>query len=245
MSRIGVCDDNPILAKNIAQAVKGAFSKHQGVYEVESFANGSVLLDQNKTSPFDVLFLDIDMPNVSGFDIAKALREDFSHCFIVFVTSHAELVFESFDFQPFNFIRKTSSIPLEDSISPIVDKLVQHLKQDDKIIIEDDSSRKRSVFIRDIVYIESNGHHIIYSLQEREQINKVRVRGKMQDCEEQLSAYDFVRIHKGYLVNLKYITHIKTKSSEVELMQKFNLPLSKYYKPSVDEKYTKYLRTKV
>lgn len=245
MPRIGVCDDDPSLCKKIAEIVSEAFLAHDGDYNVEFFTDGVALLAKNQIEPFDALFLDIDMPRVGGFDIAKSLREDFSHCLIVFVTSHAELVFESFDFQPFNFIRKNSGVPLGESIPKIVNKLVYHLKQDEKIIIEDDRSRKSSVFIRDIVYIEGSGHYVIYHISERGHFKRIKSRKSLQECQAFLESYNFVRIHKGYIANLSHITYINNSQREVELMDSITLPLGKLYKQSVDEKYNFFLRTKI
>lgn len=245
MSRIGVCDDNPALSKKIAEIVRESFSTHEGHYNVESFTDGIVLLGQHRLDPFDALFLDIDMPKIGGFDIAKVLRDNFSHCLIVFVTVHSELVFESFDFQPFNFVRKSSGIPLHESIPPIVNKLIYHLKQDDKIVVVDEALRKHSVFVRDIVYIESSGHHVLYSVQGEGKIIKIKARGKLQDCQDLLERYNFVRIHRSYLVNLRYVTYINNGLREIELLQSMVLPLSKIYKSDVDEKYNLYLRSNI
>lgn len=245
MSRIGVCDDNPTMAKNISKIVSDCFSAHGGNFCIEMFTSGNVLINQNKLEPFDVLFLDIDMPKVSGFDIAKSLRDDFSHCLIVFISLHSELVFESFEYQPFFFVRKNCGIPLEESIPPIVEKLVKHLQQDDKVVLEDANGRKKAVSIRDIVCIEVSAHYITYVLNLKGKTEKIRTRGSMQECEEKYKAYDFVRTHKSYLANLKYVTHIKNDTKEVELMNCINIPLSKFYKNGVDEEYTKYLRTRV
>ena len=245
MPRIGICDDNPVMAKSISEIVSDCFSKHGSGFGVEMFTGGKAIINQNKLEPFDVLFLDIDMPKISGFDIAKTLREDFSHCLIVFVSLHSELVFESFEYQPFYFVQKNSGIPLEESIPPIVEKLVKHLKQDDKVVLEDANGRRRAVSVRDIVYLEISGHYITYALNSKNQIEKIRVRGSIQECGDKYKDYDFVRVHKSYLVNLKYVTHMKTADGEVELMNSVNIPLSKFYKNNVDEEYTKYLRTRV
>lgn len=244
-TRIGVCDDNATLSKGIAEIVKSAFSAHKISHTVEAFTDGQALLAQHRLEPFDVLFLDIDMPKIGGFDIAKTLRQDFSRCLIVFVTSHAELVFESLDFQPFNFIRKTSGVPLNESIPQIVNKLICHLKQDEKIIIVDCLQKKHSVYVRDIVYIESSGHYVIYCVQKEGQLVKIKTRAKLSECQDLLEQYSFARIHKSYLVNLRHITHFNNSLKEIELMQKITLPLSKFYKQDADEKYSQFLRSSI
>lgn len=241
--RIAVCDDNNAALKVLSKSIKNAFAKFTNEFNVMNFSDGTLLLDEHKKEPFDVVFLDIDMPVISGFDIAKSLRDDFSNCYIVFVTSHSELVYESMNFQPFNFIRKNCSVSIDKSVSDIVSKLMQHMKQNEKIILEDYNYRKHSVLIRNIIYIESDGHYVIfYALSDG---FPIRIRGSITEHEETYSKYDFVRIHKKYLVNLRYLSQLNYNSNEIILgIIDKNLPLSKRMKKEVKEKYNVYLRTK-
>ena len=241
--RIAVCDDNNAALKLLNKSIKNAFSKFTDEFNVTVFSDGTVLLNEHKKEPFDIVFLDIDMPVVSGFDIAKSLRDDFSNCYIIFVTSHSELVYESMNFQPFNFIRKNCSVPIDESVFDIVSKLMQHMKQNEKIILEDYNYRKHSVLIRNIIYIESDGHYVtFYALSDG---FPIRIRGSITEHEEKYSKYDFVRIHKKYLINLRYLSQLNYNSNEI-ILGKINkhLPLSKRMKKYVQEKYIMYLRTK-
>lgn len=245
MPRIGICDDNPIFAKHLEKVVKSTFSKYEGNYDIQAFSDGIVLLSQNSLEPFDVLFLDIDMPKAGGFDIAKHLRDTFSHCIIVFVTSHAELVFESMNYQPFNFIRKNCNIPLEESVSNIVDKLVLHMRQDDTIVVDDQYSRKCSMYIRNILYVQGDDHYLLFKVVNKSSFETIRAHERLKDFESILTPYSFVRIHKSYLANLKHITNIYRRTNEVEIEGKIRLPLSKHYRNDVMEKYIEYMRTNV
>lgn len=245
MARIGVCDDNAEFTKMIADIVKKSFLELGNDFEVESFTDGMALIEKNRFDPFDVLFLDIDMPNVGGFDIAKMLRDDFSKCIIVFVTSHAELVFDSLDFQPFNFVRKNSGVPLSESIPRIVNKLAFHLKQDETILIEDEHLRKTPVRIRDIICIESCGHYLKFSISERSDVKVMLSRGSLAERQEFFESYSFARVHKGFLVNLSQIKYLSIGKREIELSGGITVPIGKIYKTEVEEKYSLYLRRKL
>lgn len=241
--RIALCDDNNAALKVMNKSITNAFSKFTDEFNVMNFSDGTVLLNEHKKEPFDIVFLDIDMPVISGFDIAKSLRDDFSNCYIIFVTSHSELVYESMNFQPFNFIRKNCSVPIDESVLDIVSKLMQHMKQNEKIILEDYNYRKHSVLIRNIIYIESDGHYVTFhALSDG---FPIRIRGSITEHEEKYSKYDFVRIHKKYLINLRYLSQLNYNNNEI-ILGKINkhLPLSKRMKKDVQEKYIIYLRTK-
>ncbi len=241
--RIAVCDDNNAALKVLNKSITSAFSNFTDEFNVTVFSDGTVLLNEHKKEPFDIVFLDIDMPVISGFDIAKSLRDDFSNCYIIFVTSHSELVYESMNFQPFNFIRKNCSTPIDESVLDIVSKLMQHMKQNEKIILEDYNYRKHSVLIRNIIYIESDGHYVnFHALSDG---FPIRIRGSITEHEEKYSKYDFVRIHKKYLINLRYLSQLNYNNNEIVLgIINKSLPLSKRMKKEVKEKYIIYLRTK-
>lgn len=244
MPRIGVCDDSEEFSLRISAIVKDSFDKLGGNFTVMSFTDGDSLMEENRLSPFDALFLDIDMPRVGGFDIAKSLREDFSECLIVFVTSHAELVFDSLDFQPFNFVRKGSGVPLEESIPKIVNKLAFHLKQDEILLIEDKTSGKTPVKIRDIVSMESSGHYIVYSILRHGEIFKITSRGSVSDTQKYFENYNFIRVHKGFLVNFSHVKYLNSGKREIELSGGIKVPIGKLYRSEIEEKYRIFLRRK-
>lgn len=246
MIRIAVCDDNEIILKKLVSLIDKEFNKYTNDIIVKHFYSGILLLTEHDAQPFDILFLDIDMPKISGFDIAKVLRNNFSNCFIIFVTSHSELVYESMDFQPFHFIRKNCEISLENSISEIASKLMRHMKQNEKIILEDDISGRKAVFIRDIIYMESDRHYVRFYIMRNSEPIKMRM--NISECEEKFQEYDFVRIHRKYCVNMRFLTCFDNKNDEITLKadeHKYRLPMSKKLKNAVDEKYTLYLRSKI
>ena len=60
-----------------------------------------------KTLSVDAIFLDIDIPEMNGFQIAKNVRKLYPDCMIIFCSSHNELVYESFEYEPFWFLCKS------------------------------------------------------------------------------------------------------------------------------------------
>lgn len=244
MIKIALCDDNEIFLRRFSVVMSEEFAKCTDDFEIESFTNGIVLMNQHKFEPFDIIFLDIDMPKMTGFDVAKTIRTDFSNSFIIFVTNHSELVYESMDFQPFQFIRKDLNVPLEESVSSVVKKLMKHLKQNDKVILEDDYFGRHAVYIRDIIYVESDKHYINYHIMNMSE--PIKMRGSINDCEEKYSRYNFVRIHRRYLINLKYISDYDYHNDKILLGKiEKELPMSKMMRKEIDEKYTLYLRSMI
>ena len=127
MIRIGICDDNSIMLHNLDNIISKAFDAHTSDFEIMTFGSGALLVNSHQQDPFHIIFLDIDMTKMTGFDVAKTLRDEFSNCFIIFVTSHSELMYESMDFQPFHFIKKNCDEPISSSVNRIVKKLMKHI----------------------------------------------------------------------------------------------------------------------
>ena len=240
--RIAVCDDNIVLLPKLREIIYYSFSVYTDEFEILTYSSGALLLNAHKQEPFQIIFLDIDMPKISGFDVAKTLRDDFSNCFIIFITSHSELVHESMDFQPFHFIRKNCEISIEESMSKIAKKLMKHMKQYEKVILEDKESGRHGIYVHDIMYIESEKHYLNYYIAGKN--TPIKERGSIKECEEKYEGYDFVKIHKRCLINLRYLAYFDGSRNEIILSgTNKKLIMSKNYKKSVDEKYTLYLRS--
>ena len=240
--RIAVCDDNTIMLPKLKEVIQKAFEIFTDEAEISTFSSGVLLLNAHRQEAFQVIFLDIDMPKVSGFDVAKTLRNELSSCFIIFITNHSELIHKSLDFQPFHFIYKNCEVSIEESVFKIVKKLMKHMKQYEKIILEDKQSGRHAVYIHDIIYIESDKHYLNYYIVGKDE--PIKQRGSMKECEAKYQGYDFVKIHKRYLLNLKYLADFDGSRNEVTISGTGKrLVMSKNYKKDVDEKYTIYLRS--
>jgi len=234
--RIAVCDDNNATLKVLNKSITNAFSKFTDKFNVTVFSDGTVLLNEHKKEPFDIVFLDIDMPDITGFEIAEKLNQD-KETFIIFITSHDEFVYSSIKFQPFRFIRKSH---LDQELSEAVSSSTEAYNK--KIMGKRYSFQtpKGEVFLdlKKVTYIEIYGHWLKISMDDG---NKVECYGSLSELEENLSPFDFVRVHKSYLVNCRYIYSLQTR--QVVLDDKTVIPLSRYKAENVRARYKKYLRS--
>lgn len=86
-----------------------AFAERNRNLAVDLFADGQEFFSMfEKHYHYDVLFLDIEMSGLSGFEICRRVREIKPDMLVVFISGREELVFQSFEVQPFRFIRKGS-----------------------------------------------------------------------------------------------------------------------------------------
>lgn len=238
--RIAICDDDRIIL-NILKGMILQELQINGLFceEVDVFDSGYKLLNEYKQKSYDVIFLDIKMPDINGFEIAEALREISFKTFIIFVTTESDLVFSSFDFQPFHFIRKYPSEHLEVQLKNVIKKLSRHIKQNESIVLELAYSEKKKICVGDVLYISSEKNYLVYHLLKSE----VRVRGKLTEAADKYSTYDFIRVHNCFLVNMKNISFIDYPNDEIRLKDNSAVYIGRSYKKIINEQYTLYLRS--
>lgn len=224
----------------MSQAVNAEFKRQNNEeIELELFTSSETMQNRHAENPFDVIFLDIDMPEVDGFHLASKIAEGGS-CYIIFVTGHPELVYDSLYFRPLNFITKSSGPDFTDKLHNVVNQLFNEMKQNKIIILENKDVGRTSLLIKNVLYIESCKHYVTYHSENKPPIT---VRGNIGELDKSYSKYDFVRIHKSFLVNLRYIFNIDKNRDEIILKQGTKLSMSKNYKRAVDMRLTQYLRT--
>lgn len=224
MYRIVVCDDEKEILNYILQKVEAGFE--QSVFSVNcmavSDARELVALLQNE--PVDIIFLDIDMPFFSGLDIAKMITEKGLKTLLVFVTSYDALVYQTFAYRPFAFIRKSF---FQEEIGDIIKRLEQELLSWREELVLQKAQEIVRILVEDIYYIEASGNYIdIYTKNGIE-----RYRMTLANMENELKGRSFLRCHKGYLVNIRHINRMK--NNEIELTDGSKLPVGRNYEKEV------------
>ena len=236
MIRGAICDDEPAVLDYLYEHILKEFKRQGADIHIDKFTSGKVFLNAHKAEPFDVVFLDIDMPEISGFDITEKISDN-KRTLIIFVTTHDELVFSSLKFQPFRFIRKSF---FEDELSEVLDAVTGVLSK--RIAGRKFKLQTKShdvyVDIEQIVYIEIYGHWLHVHTNDNEILECY---GILSDYESQLEPFDFVRTYKSYLVNCRYIRSVE--KDQVVLDDKTTIPLSRRRINEVNDKFTKYLRS--
>ena len=107
MIRIAVVDDEQIILNSIHKKIEKILYDLNAEFEIQDFTSGKTALKEITEKGFDVIFLDIDMPDVSGMTIAKKIRMQEENIEIVFITNKDELVYDAIKVVPFRFIRKS------------------------------------------------------------------------------------------------------------------------------------------
>lgn len=197
MIKIAVCDDDIAFTGTTQTFLEQIATEYHIELEISVFLSGSALMKEYEAgNSFDLLFLDIEMSGMDGIETARHIREQDYHALIVYISSHDEYLRQLFEAEPFRFLKK----PVE------YDEFLHVFFQAQKRItaMQNDYFCFRSgknfmkVFCKDILYFESSGRKVIlHTLQ-----HAYEFYDKLNNVEETLKNFRFVRIHKAYLVNI-------------------------------------------
>lgn len=240
MISIAVCDDEKIYSDLIANNVIKAFQNKGIEVNVKNYVNSRMLEKDLDVLTFDLVFLDIDMPNFTGFDIAKSIQIKTNKTQIIFISAKNELVYESFNYRPFYFIRKNDFKILQTNLEEVIEKYLGLIKQHCIIEINDLCYGKTMLCIEDILYISSKGHYIYYHVIGREK--PYHTRNSINEIEEEMCYYDFLRTHNRYMVNMNRIKNIVITNNTIQLSNNDVIPISRSFKNSTLNLYAEFRR---
>lgn len=236
MYHIAICDDEEKILKDIHRKIEQCFKEKELNAEYFCTEDSKKMMNYLQNEPVDVLFLDIDMPHITGMDIAAYLNENKLNTILVFVTSQDALVYQTFAYRPFGFIRKTH---LDDELVELVDRIKKELNDKKQELMITKGQEIIRISRQDIIYVESEGNYL--NICTRKDI--IKVRETMTNMEKELGHSGFVRCHKGYLVNVRYIK--KMKGAEIELQwERENqiVPIGRSYEKDVKKKILELIR---
>ena len=222
MTRIALCDDDKSAIPVISGAARSAFEARGFQVKLDTFTAGKDLLDSLDGTTYDLILLDIDMPGLDGIEVGKRVKA-FDHAVpVVFVSECEERVFESFSVQPLGFVRKSNFL---NDIAAVVEMYEKYRDMTQSAEHVEFAARTSlvSLKISQIRYMEgSRNYQMVYLIDQDEPIE---IKMTMERLEEKMNPYGFIRIHKGYLVNYRFIRRIDT--SQVILMDGTELPIGR------------------
>ena len=232
--KVAVCDDDDCALDGIAGAAEAAFRRHGAQAAIERFHSMRQLNERMKEQRFDLLLLDIDMPKVDGIRFGLYLRENKDRTEIVYVSNREDMVFESFQVHPFGFVRKSHFLK---DIGAVIEAFLAAQRAEDKegeqLLVPQGKSGIVSIPIHSIIYIEGSGKQQLVHLDDRKDV--LALRSSMENLESKVADKGFLRIHKGYLVNYRWISVIAR--TQAELTNGEVLPLSRSNAARIREEY--------
>lgn len=228
--KILIIDDSENFAKQLEHKLRIYLSEYFSSIDINIISNNFDTF--NYYDEYNFIFLDIDLRQSSGFEIAVNIKANFPSIDIIFVSGKNNLIHSSMLLQPLFFIRKSN---LEEDIIHLCMLINNQII--DNISLELNYNYVKSyIQISNIIYIESRQHVLYVNTK-----NKIyKDNRSLKEMLSLLNHLNFSQIHKSYIINFDYLTSYK-KNNYIELTGNIKLTIGRAFKDSFDENYRKYL----
>lgn len=233
--KIAIVDDEKKQREIIREYIERYGSENNLLFDCREFISGTSALD-GYDPQIDMIILDVDMPEKSGIETAKEIREMGSDAVIIFVTNLAQYAINGYEVDAVDYIIKP--VGYFDFSMKFAKAIRRIRRSDDKVLALECVDGIHSVKPSKIIYVEIMGHYLIYHGKDRE----YKLRGSMTEHSSGLLAYGFVRIHKSYLINMKYLDNLKANEVVVRSRDNILLPVGRAYKEPLMKAYLDYLK---
>ena len=213
--RIAVCDDEELFRIEFKSVLDKVLINAE--YDIDTFSGGSSLYEAFLKNPFDLVFLDIEMPGIDGITLAKRLRAVSENVQIVFLTSHIEYALEGYEVNALRYLVKPVDL---NKLSEVL-KYIQDKKNNSRQIMIKQEGEDIVIDISDVIYMESMDKNVRIVTSKSEYITRYNI----SDYEEELKNSGFLRIHRGYLISLSKVK--KIVKNDVVMDGDISLPVSR------------------
>ena len=200
MINMAIIDNDPSSVARITQYLKQYGEISGEAVSISHFRNVDDIL-QHYRAEFDIFFTETDLPFMDGIAFAEHIRRLDSAVQIIFVTERAEYAVRGYDVGATDFLTKPVSYP---TIARAVDKARRQMSHRGREVLIDVKGGVVRLDSRDIYYVESKGHSMVYHTTQGDIISSAT----MKDLQETLSPLGFFRSSKWYLINLAHTTSL-------------------------------------
>ena len=216
-----IVDDEP-LAQEILETYLKEYDDFDLIGTCKNALEANKLLKEHK---IDVMFLDIQMPQLNGIEFLKILDNP---PLVVFTTAFKEYALEGFELDALDYLLKPIS---KDRFGKAIERIRGEVSKsseafDQSIFVKSDKKLHR-LFYDEIFYIEGLKDYVIIKTEK----SRIVTLQTMKSLETKLPQHNFKRIHRSYIINLDKIQSVVGNNVEIEINgQKSKLPIGKIYR---------------
>lgn len=250
MGRLSVltADDEP----HARRFIKALLSENSDVEVIYECRNGKEVLDFLRHKEPDMIFLDINMPGISGVEVAEKLKD--SNSLIIFSTAYDEYALKAFELQAFDYLLK----PFDHKrFFEVFERAKAHIARDQQAAFSEkfaslyqdyqesvsphltefkisEKGFERIIGIHEVLYIEASSVYALLHMEEKTGVYRM----SLQMLEQQLPPH-FIRIHRSFIINTERVKHVKYLNNSTYAITLENgdvIVSSRKYKSSVMDK---------
>lgn len=224
MYKIAVCDDEQLFLNSLSKQLE----KYQYCCQFDFYTDPLIL--QKQIQNYDVVFLDYEMPQMDAYTFLKSIRD--VEIEKVIITSHEGVVFDSFKYGIFWFLRKDL---LEQELPDMMKTLLQKLYTYQSKLILHSVNRELALPIKDIKYVEVDKNYIVVHGND-----VYRIRSAFSTVVDTLKKHQFVMPIYGTLINIEYIKYINYSNFTLVTLDNKEFIISRRQKKEVIDRYRQY-----
>lgn len=224
MLKIGICDDDLLIQKQIGNAISNYLSNRNYDYDLFFYSTGIDLLEACNNIDFSFVFLDIDLGQENGVKVAKTIREIQNRPInIVFVTSYPEYQTKVLSIHTFDYL-----------IKPIINSQIYKTLDDllfwHNVNMNQDKERVRFKTIHGLITLCID--EILYFEYQNRRLNIVTkntvyyMYDKVKNIAALMSKYNFVSPHSAYVINMKEISQYLKSENMLIMSNRSKIPIS-------------------
>lgn len=242
---IAIVDDEQVCRDQLVRFIANYAKEKNENFEVDVFDNGKSFLASCRARKYDIVFMDIILPEYDGLEVSHRFREIDQYAALIFVTNMAQYAINGYEVAALDFLVK----PI--TYTNFCLKMTKALKyvyprKSREILLKATSGTMYRISVLEICYVESFAHYLEYHIVDNQTQNVmvIKVRGNMSAAERELDSKLIIRCHKSLLVNLLHI--IKVDGTTVFVKDDVSprcVPISRTYKADFMKKLLELYRT--
>lgn len=214
--KIAICDDEPSQRDYLEGIIAAWAKKGNHLVELRKYAHARhFLFDYGEKKDFDILLLDVEMPEISGIELAKTVRKDNSAVQIIFVTGYYEYFSDGFDVSALHYLIKPVT---EEKLFPVLNRAAENLRFRQKSVLLSTADGEIKLPLADILYAEAENVYVIVHTVH----GSYRTRTTLAKFFGQLDE-TFLQVHRSFVVGLKYVR--KITRTEITLASGDTVPI--------------------
>lgn len=228
--RIAVCDDSS-KDREMLIALLRKYERSKAIeFEIEEYDSGEALLENIVAlQDCQIIFVDISMEQMSGLEAAAEIKNLYPGVRIVLVTAYINYALEGYKVKASRFLVKDD---LSLTITECMDALVDEIEKETQVMEFPFVEGNIRLRINDIIYIETAKHKNVFYTKE----GSYSIYKKLDEIENELQGFGFVRVHLSFLVNMRYIRKISSYVMTLTTGKEISVPKSRY--AEVKKQYT-------
>lgn len=232
--RIALCDDEEITLQQIRKLLIRIAKEYFENVAIDCYQDNYRMLKEHERAAYDIVVLDIQMEPLDGFQTAERLSQMEHRCKLIFLSSKEELVFQSFSYEPVYFVRKGSMDRMEEEFRRSFRRIREKRNSEIYLSFTNSDDMIEKIALTEIESIQSSRNYLLYYTVDG---RIFRQRKTMEEEEQALSRFGFVRIHRAFLINEGNVVQVKRSLRAVQLKSGTLLEIGRNYREQVLRKF--------